>query len=88
MEADFAQRLDLLKRARGPARIADWERQVRFPLVVNGEHICFYIVDFHVLYANGHNEYIEVKGMWTQEARLKVKLFRALYPEITLTIHE
>jgi len=65
--------------ARGPGRVDSWERQIRFPLVVNGRKVCDYIVDFLVRYADGRKELVEVKGVWTDAARLKRKLFEATF---------
>jgi hypothetical protein len=63
--------------ARGKDRVESWERQIRFPLSVNGIKIGDYICDFLVRYADGRKEMVEVKGYWTPEARLKRKLFEA-----------
>jgi hypothetical protein len=35
--------------ARGPDRVDSWERQIRFPLLVNDRKICDYVCDFLVL---------------------------------------
>lgn len=77
--------------ARDPyERVESWERQIPFRLEVNGTLICKYVVDFLVRYADGHKELVEVKGYWTAEAKLKLKLFRATFladhPEIIYTI--
>jgi hypothetical protein len=57
---------------------------------VNGEKVCTYIVDFNVTAIDGSVELIEVKGWWTDVAKLKVKLFRATFltenPSIKFTI--
>lgn len=70
--------------------IQKWERQIKFPLIVNGDKIGTYICDFRVIWNSGKEELIEVKGMWTPVAKLKLKLFTALYlkehPEIKYTI--
>lgn len=70
--------------------IKRYERQVKFPLVVNGEKIATYVCDFKVIYNNGKEELIEIKGVWTPVAKLKLKLFTALYlkdhPDIKYTI--
>lgn len=70
--------------------IQKWERQIKFPLIVNGDKIATYICDFRVIWNSGKEELIEVKGMWTPVAKLKLKLFQALYlkehPEIKYTI--
>jgi len=36
---------------------------VKRPLTVNGHFIANYYMDFQVWYADGHVEFIEVKGM-------------------------
>lgn len=85
-EAEYAQQLDAMCHAQGRDRVDRWERQIRFPIFVNSQKICDYIVDFLVYYADGRRELVEVKGFWTNEAKLKVKLFQATYlqdhPEI------
>lgn len=81
MEANYAATLDKLKKARDPLkRVRSWERQVKIPLVVNGELIANWYCDFRVTYADGHMELHEVKGMDTEVWRLKRKLFEALHP--------
>jgi hypothetical protein len=72
--------------AQGKDRVEGWERQIRFPLMVNNIKICDYVCDFLVRYADGRRELVEVKGMQTPEFKLKLKLFRATFlndhPEI------
>jgi hypothetical protein len=57
---------------------------------VNGVKICDYEIDFVVRYADGRMELVEVKGFWTDTAKLKVRLFRATFlldhPEIIYTV--
>lgn len=43
-----------------------------------------YTPDFYVKYANGNEEYIDVKGMGTQAGELRRKLFDYLHPDKTL----
>jgi hypothetical protein len=45
--------------AQGKDRVDSWERQIKFPLVVNGIKICDYVVDFLVRYADGRKELVE-----------------------------
>lgn len=59
--------------------ISSVERQVKMPLEVKGKHIANYYVDFLVTHNDGVQEYIEVKGMVTPEARLKMRMFEAQY---------
>lgn len=82
-EAEKAAELDLLKRA---GEVKHWERQVKIPLIVNGQEICTYVCDFKVTDKNNKVEYVECKGFLTPEAKLKMKLVRALYPAMTITI--
>lgn len=82
-EATYAQELDLRVRAHD---VASWEGQVKMPIVVNGKHICNYIIDFVEVDKKGNKLYVEVKGWWTPEAKLKRKLFEALYPELRYAI--
>jgi len=76
-EANFALWLDSELRKH---KIEGWRRQEWVKLSVNDKKIAQYVVDFVVTHLDGHEEWIEMKGKWTAEARLKVALFRALFP--------
>lgn len=52
------------------------ETQKRYPLIVNGHHICDYVADFYV---PEENTIYETKGMFLGEAKLKLRLTQALY---------
>lgn len=85
-EAAYAKELDIRKKV---GEILEWDRQVKIPLEVNGQHICDYYVDFRILYPDGHTEFVECKGFATPVFRIKWKLFEALYgnnPKVDLTI--
>jgi len=64
-----------------------YEHQVPIKIVVNGEKITTYILDFQVAYSNGVTEYVDVKAkdrktgnfLTTPEFKLKKKLIKALY---------
>lgn len=43
-----------------------------------------YIADFKVVYTDGHVEIIDVKGMATDTAKLKRKMFEFKYPDLKL----
>lgn len=45
-----------------------------------------YIPDFRVVWRNGHEEYVDVKGVETTAFRLKVKMFRYFHPDKKLVI--
>lgn len=81
-EGRHAMMLDTMKKAANPAqRVTKWEKQVKVELTAHGKHIANYYVDFHVWFADGHDEWHEVKGIKTEVYRLKEKLFLAQYPD-------
>lgn len=82
-EARYAEHLDALK---DEGSIWDWERQVRWPLIVNGEKVCTLIPDFKVLASPKRYALHEVKGFPTPIWRLKVKLFKALHPDVEYVV--
>lgn len=82
-EARYAKKLDILK---GGGQIRDWRPQVPVPLVVNSMLIAKYIVDFAIINNDGTRELIEIKGMETAVWKLKYKLFKALYPDLKITV--
>lgn len=74
-EATRAEELKLLQRA---GKISDLREQVKFPLLVNGELIGYYIADF--MYVEDGEQVVEdVKGFKTPMFRWKAKHFRAQY---------
>jgi hypothetical protein len=77
LEARVGQDCELMAKALG----AKLERQVRFPLVVNGVPIATYVADFTLTWpATGLVEVVEAKGVQTREWLMKAKLMAALYP--------
>jgi hypothetical protein len=82
-ESRHAAELDLMKAAR---EIDQWVGQARFPLIVNGQLLCVYVVDFLVRCPDGRIEAHEVKGQWTKDALIKSRLFSILYPDVPLRI--
>jgi len=84
-EARFAQDLDARRLA---GEVFGWTyHPPPMPLVVNGHLIARWHPDF-VYIKTGTVEpiYVEVKGRWKAESKLKMKLFRALYPYHRLEI--
>ncbi|HEX2866123.1 MAG TPA: DUF1064 domain-containing protein [Ignavibacteriales bacterium] len=86
-EAQYAHSLILRKMA---GEIKDWERQVVIPIILLGEKICIYKMDFVLHHLDGRKEYVEIKGMPTRDWKLKYKLFRLMMkhkePEAILTV--
>lgn len=55
------------------------EYQVPFKVTVRNSHICKYLLDFRVTYADDHIEHHDVKGYATEVYKLKKKLVEAIY---------
>lgn len=77
-EAEYAQTLDLRVKA---GDILNYQRQVPFPLEVNGQFIGKYVMDFVVYHPDARIELVEIKGFETAVYKLKAKLLRAIYLE-------
>lgn len=75
-EARYARELDLRVKAKD---IVSYEKQVRFPIVINEIKICDYVCDFIVLKNDKSQEVIDCKGMLTDVYKLKKKLVEAIY---------
>lgn len=58
--------------------LTDLQRQVRFPLDVNGIPICHYVADF-TFQRNGQLVVEDSKGVRTPEFKLKAKLMKACH---------
>jgi hypothetical protein len=91
-EAEFAKNLDLSKHAQGSDRVESWDRQIRFPLVVNNVTVGHMVVDFLVYYTDRRKELVEIKSTATQTPlfKFKLKVFQATvlqdHPEINYSI--
>ena len=72
-EARFAETLDIAQRG---GAVLYYLRQIPFRLPGGIR----YLVDFLVVYTDGHIEFVDVKGMKTPMYRLKKKQTEALYP--------
>lgn len=75
-EANYASMLDLRLRGKD---ILSWEKQVKFPIVINGNKVCTYICDFVITNKDKSQEFIDVKGVRTGVFILKKKLVEAVY---------
>lgn len=61
-------------------RIARLRVQPRYPIAVNGKHVCTYIADFEYFDSSGKRIIEDVKSSWTAKMpvyRLKIKLMEA-----------
>lgn len=73
-EQAYAQRLELLKRS---GEVAWYEFEgINLRLAEK----TFYMPDFFVMLADGTLEVHEVKGRWTDDARVKIKVAASKYP--------
>ena len=82
LEASYAALFDASRKASlKKDRVVDVKRQVKVSFDLNGVHICNYYMDFVVMYADGREEWVEVKGYETDIWKMKAKMFRAFYPK-------
>ena len=72
-EAQYAHNLRLAKQA---GVVIGWTRQHPFHFKCGTKYVC----DFSVWYADGHHEFVEVKGMETQVWKIKMKMMEEEYP--------
>ncbi len=80
-----------LESERQAGRIKWWRRQIPVKLIVNGIKVATMNIDFKVEYPDGHQEFHEVKSKATQQEmyyRLKLRLFKALFPDAIYKIIE
>ena len=86
-EAGYAADLSLRKKA---GDIQDWRPHVTLDLLVNGQRVGTYQIDFIVTHNDGHLEFVEVKGMVLPLWRQKWAIFEATYkdrwPDADLTV--
>jgi len=75
-EAARWQQLTLLQRA---GEIRNLQRQVSYPIVVNGVKVCTYCADFVYEDARGNRITEDTKGVKTPAYNLKKKLMKAVH---------
>ena len=63
--------------------ISNLELQPKFPICVKDDLICTYIADFKYTTKEGEVVVEDVKGRVFPMYRLKLKLFKACYPQLT-----
>ena len=68
-------------------QIAAIEYQPTFELIPKPNRIT-YRADFRVKYPDGHVEIIDVKGVETDVFKIKAKMFRHFFPDLTLVIYK
>jgi hypothetical protein len=79
-EKEYAVRLDICKKTSLlKERVIEYQTQVKYPIIVNNQKICTYILDFIVHYGDGRIEYVDVKGFITPVYRIKKKLVEAIF---------
>jgi hypothetical protein len=82
----------LLKEQKACGEIADFTLQPKYILQPSFKKYAktirsiSYTADFLVTYNDGSQEVIDVKGMQTQQGRLRVKMFDYKHPELTLKL--
>ena len=82
-EAGYCDVLAILKRGR---KIKGYEIQKKFELTAHGKHITNHYPDFLVTELDGSIRVDEYKGFATEIWRIKMKMFKAQYPEIPYNV--
>lgn len=77
LEANYAAQLEMRKRAAN-GDVLEYLEQV--PVRLSDEIV--YRVDFLVFFRDGTWRFVETKGFWTKEAKLKMRLLRERRPEL------
>ena len=89
---DEAKYYEALKIRRYRGEIQNFELQPKFTLVEgfkkNGKtyRAITYTPDFTIYHNDGSVEYVDVKGMTTQQGELRIKLFNHFYRDLRLSI--
>jgi|GEM_PF-4368184 len=85
MEANYAARLDLEKRA---GKILNWWRGERVDLLGSPGRPgrVTYKPDFHVVYPDGQEVAIDVKGAVPRDFRIRVALWELKFPNLPLRV--
>ena len=89
---DEAKYYEALKIRKAKGEILNFELQPRFTLTnsfkKNGKtyRAITYTPDFTVYHNDGSVEYVDVKGMTTQQGELRIKLFNYFYRDLKLSI--
>ena len=73
------QRFHILRLLQRQGTISGLERQVKYEINVNGEHICKYIADFTYTHQISGFTVEDCKGFRTPEYKLKAKLLKAVF---------
>jgi hypothetical protein len=82
-EANYAARLDLLVDS---GKILDWRRATFYRIEVNGIYCGRYTPDFVIVYLDGSEELIEVKGWAARDFLFRYNVFRASRPDLKITV--
>ena len=68
----------------------DGVKEVKHPAngmtVARNSTVKAYLPDFCVIYPDKSEEYIEIKGRWTQRAKTAVENMKQFYPKVKLTV--
>jgi len=81
-EMQYAQEFEGLKKA-GELLVLEYQPVV---ILTPKPNLIKYIPDFRVIWRNGNEEYIDVKGVETDVFKIKKKLFAHFHPDKLLVI--
>ena len=73
LEHKYCKYLELLKKS---GEVIFFLRQIPFHLPGGVKYVC----DFAVFYSDGRCDFVDVKGVETQEFKIKKRLVEAVYP--------
>ncbi len=79
LEARVAFKLEAMKKAAGSDKVMEIERQVAYSFDHGGVHICKYVCDFVITFADGRKEWWDAKGVEMREGKIKCNLMLAFY---------
>ena len=89
---DEAKYYESLKIRKAKGEIQSFELQPQFVLMDKFKknnksyRAITYTADFEVVYNNNYVEYVDVKGMATQQGEMRIKLFHNRYRDLNLSI--
>ena len=88
---DEGKYYEYLKGLKAQGQIINFELQPKFELIPKFEkagkryQAITYSADFTIYHINGEVEYVDIKGLETQQGILRGKLFNWKYPDLKLT---
>ena len=67
-----------LREAQKSGKISDLKIHPKYPIIINKQKICDVVLDFEYI-QDAQTHYVDVKGFYTSESKLRHKLLKAVY---------